>query len=884
MAQPENTYIGKLTTKFLRAASQQARGNVRGLGGILMGGDPGVGKTTFMDLFSDLTGINLITIEVPHIVEEHIINIPFIVYDQQTKSKKADSTQLQDRDPENDDKYDMVLADSNLFTQIKNARSVPDAQYVKNMTDPNPNSNRQRIAQQLYQQLGGTDTQIPPAIQEVRKGFKCILFFDEYFREAPVRIRNMLRDTINGNIGLHKIPGNTFIVYASNMRDEGLDSIPRNTQMSQRVEFKSPTEKEWFNWLETKYKSDPHVQLNPEVIKTFKTVITDESMSVNHSTSGVRTSPRRWEQLVLYVNQSLPVESPKDAAALLTNIKNNFVNYETGDYSPLAKKVITEIAKLIRKTSPDAKSVNAGAEVQGHDWVETLNHHIKTHMKAGKHRKYIPVVSGAPGVGKTRQIDVIADKNNLVAVAIDAARLSAEDVIGMPIPGKKIKEEDSDKVKKMQVKFTVPQLHTMITREIEEATEAHFEELVDDLGNEKAQEEFAKWEQQEWKFLIFFDELNRVDTKTFNSLRRIILEKNFGPASDGKGGMLHLPDGSIVVGAINPDPETGGTESMTGHFRDVVDVINATPAWSKVRQYLLNKENKGTSDAAVNATMHVIDEFVKKFGDKDREDKDERPFYVRSGEAEIYVSPREYDSLFSNMAPALDDAKDKILADTEMTEKEGIELLGQEIGEYLESGLLFPAEKTEAAGPEDFINLVSQWGESVADDAYGILIKKNVSVSDTWEGTLQPYFDGGKDVTNMPQDTNINTRVESTNAAQFVEEVSDTVAEELEKNHKRLLEQNEKKVHLDGEKIVKTEEETHRLGNIMMSLMFTLQIHNYQSDKILAIGKALNRAAVRSIKKIKGLSVEENQELVSAIAELRMDIHDAMVEVRHAGK
>ena len=293
MARNQNTYIAKLTTKFLRAASQQAKGNLRGLGGILLGGDPGVGKTTFLELFSDLIGINLITIEVPHIVEEHIINIPFLVYHPGDATTETGSSNLEDRNPENDDEYDMILADSNLYTQIKNARSVPDAQYVKNMTDPNPNSNRQRIAQDLYRQLGGTENRIPPQIQQVRQGFNCILFFDEYFREAPTRIRNMLRDTINGNIGLHKIPGNTFIVYASNMRDEGLDSIPHNTQMSQQITFKSPTEKEWFSWLTTKYKSDPHVQLNPEVIKMFQTVITDENMSIDDSSSGVRTSPRR---------------------------------------------------------------------------------------------------------------------------------------------------------------------------------------------------------------------------------------------------------------------------------------------------------------------------------------------------------------------------------------------------------------------------------------------------------------------------------------------------------------------------------------------------------------------------------------------------------------
>ena len=135
----QNTYIAKLANKVLRAGVAQSRGNMHGLGGLLLGGDPGVGKTTFMELFSDLTGIHLITIEVPHIVEEHIINIPFIVYNPDTETKKSDSSQLRDKDPTNKDEYDMILADSNLFTQISSARSVPNDQYVANMTDPNPN-------------------------------------------------------------------------------------------------------------------------------------------------------------------------------------------------------------------------------------------------------------------------------------------------------------------------------------------------------------------------------------------------------------------------------------------------------------------------------------------------------------------------------------------------------------------------------------------------------------------------------------------------------------------------------------------------------------------------------------------------------------------------
>jgi guanylate kinase len=503
-------------------------------------------------------------------------------------------------------------------------------------------------------------------------------------------------------------------------------------------------------------------------------------------------------------------------------------------------------------------------------------------MKSGKHRKYIPVISGAPGVGKTSMIDMIAQKNNLIAVDIDSSRLLAEDVIGMPVQGKRDEEK-----RKIEVKFTPPQLFQQIINKIEDSAEEHFEKLVSRLGDEEAQEEFAKWEQQTWKYLLFFDELNRVDTKTFNALRRIILEKNFGPASDGKGGMLHLPDGSIVVGALNPDRDTGGTQSMTGHFRDVVDVINATSSWTKTRQFLLNKskQNTGWSDAAVQASMFVIDEFAKKFADKNNDDKEQAPYYIQSGANTIYVSPREYDALFSSMVPALDEIKDEILADVDITEEEGIEEVRDVVADAMKSGLLFPAEKTEAAAPEEFVSMVSEWVSTMAKDVYGMLITKKVMSKDTWAGTLNEYITGARSSTKMPQDTNINNRVEATNAAQFVEEVSTAIADALqnEKQFKEIaLKQNEPKVALKGEKIAETEEKTHRLGNIVMSLLYTLHIHDYQNDRIMAIGKALFRAAKQTMKGLSGLDPDERRDLIVALSELRSDVHEALVEIKRA--
>lgn len=878
MARADQTYFEKLTVKFLRAARQQGSGNLRGLGGIMLGGDPGIGKTSFIELFSDLTGVHLITIEIPHIVEEHIINIPFLVYNPENQSTQAGRSELHDKNPNNRDEYDMVLADSHLFSQITNARVMPDNQYLQKMTDPHPNNNRSRVAQTLFQRLGGNEQTVPPAIDAVRKNFKCILFFDEYFREAPVRIRNILRDTINGNLGIHKIPSGTFIVYASNMRDAGLEDIPKNTQMAQRVEFNAPSAKEWFDYIETKYQNDPHVEMKSEVVSAFKKIITDDAISNDDLKSEVRTSPRRWEQLLLYVNQSLPAENSGEAKALITNVKNNFVNYETGEISALADKVLNTVTALIGETSNI--TINPKDTSGGEDWTDNLNHHINQHMKSGKHRKYIPVISGAPGVGKTSQIDRIAEKNNLVAVPIDTSRLNPEDVIGMPIPGQR--SEDQSEIK---VKFTVPQLYDEIRREIKAAAEDHFESLTEQHGEEKAKQEFEKWEEQEWKYLIFFDELNRVDKKTFNSLRRIILEKNFGPSSDQRGGVLGLPDGSVVVGAINPDQDTGGTESMTGHFRDVIDVIHATPSWDKTRNFLLNKKNTGLTPETLDATMFVIDEFVKKFGDKTgKHGEKQAPYYLSVGDGEgVYVSPREYDALYTNLASALEDAQEEILADPDMSSDEAKDIIADETGEYLESGLMFPVEKTDTAAPEEFMALVKAWADSLAGKIFSKLISKKVETQGSWSTILKPYLSGEKDVASMPNDSKINTAMNETSLGQFIEQISSSIANVMKDEdtlRKWVLDEDADKPALEDDQIVTTSEKTTQLGSFIMSFLYTLQLHEYAYDRIAAVGKSLSRGVSQSLKNIVGISDENKRDITSAAVELRSDIQDALEEVR----
>lgn len=155
----------------------------------LLSSDPGTGKTSVMNLLSKITGIEMITIEAPHIVEEHIVQIPFIIFNPQTNHETTGKTEL-----EKTAGYKVKMADSNLYTQIRNCRKVSDQDMLKGVY-----SSTDEVIQ-MFEYFGGTESEIPEDIKTFRDGYTCILFLDEYFRQTSLRIKNMLRGLLNNKI------------------------------------------------------------------------------------------------------------------------------------------------------------------------------------------------------------------------------------------------------------------------------------------------------------------------------------------------------------------------------------------------------------------------------------------------------------------------------------------------------------------------------------------------------------------------------------------------------------------------------------------------------------------------------------------------------------
>lgn len=719
-------YLEQITDHMLRHSFSK-------LGGFLLSGDPGGGKTSMIKAFSKVLGIELVIIEAPHLVEEHIVNIPFITFKPSSTSEHGEggSTKVSTE-------FGIKLADSNLHSKLTSAKPIPDAQLLKNIY-----SSPQDVIH-LWESLGGDRDTIPPRVADVRKIYSVILFIDEYFRQDNVRILNMLRDILNGQLGKDKIPTYAYIIYASNMNDEGLASIPENYEFAE-AELAPPSKDEWFSWFYHLYHGKNDTQgkslLNKDVVNKFFNILEEEHLSYKDEETAIRTSPRRWEQVLLYVSSSLPVKTAEEGKNLITNVRHNFESADKRT-SSLVEPVAQAVAELIKETSDI--DVSATAKNDETEWRNTLYHQIQAKEKMGDHRKYIPVIAGPPGIGKTSIASQVARDLDLRLIRVDVANKNPEDIIGLPVP-----KEKGDNI---SVHFTAPALHRVIMNEIHEEDAKHIAELKATGKNDEAKE----YPNKRWKYLILFDELNRADVRTFNSIRRVILEKEFGLDDDGN--ILRLPEEAIVIAAINP--EGVGTNEMTSHMADVIDVIHSEGSWKKQRELLEHEvstpsENKhGTNfqltTVAKKVALNVLDQFVDKYKTIDKEyngktlTTDTKPFYLDLGKT-VYVAPRAYTEIFGLMATGIQTQLDKYKnVDLSSAPKAVMEKfenqIRQAIYDKLASKIKFIGSKEGVSGlPETFKGWILKGGLELGE---GLFTKVAGSVDRDLGGILGKHLEG----------------------------------------------------------------------------------------------------------------------------------------------
>ena len=792
-------------------ANMKAKTQSVGKSGILLAGDPGVGKTSFIRFFSLLTGIELITIEAPHITEEHIINIPFIVYDPITKREENASTEFNTSD------FKVVLSDSNLFSKLKAVKKITDDQYLKAIYRSPAD------VVKVFEELGGDKNTIPEDIAEIRQSHKVILFLDEYFRQTSPKIRNMLRGILNNKIGSHDIPPDTFIIYASNINDEGVEDIPLNNDFHE-IEFAAPNKDDWFSWLVAKFEKDEKVKLDKRIIKKFYELLEEEDLNFNDVAAEVRTSPRRWEQILLYINSSLPVENAKEAKNLLTNIKAGFKNYLTGELSNIGPKVLHAVSELISETSEI--DIDATEENTEEEWQDTLEHQIKQKMKLGDHRKYIPIISGAPGIGKTTHATKIAKDLDLRYIYIDCSNLNPEDVVGLPLP------KGNDK-KKIETQFSEPGLYHQILKDIEVADKDHIEYLKHKLAGDEAKKAIKEYKDREWKYLIFFDELNRNSTKVFNGIRRLLLEKSFGGGFD-------LPTGSVIMSAINPSDHGAG--EMTHHMRDVVDVIDSKADFEKTKKYLQNMpfttlKNPKTAEVVYDILIKFVDKFKVKTAGSGISNK-QRSFYLDIGSSPVYISPREYSDLYSEAVIDFDQKIKRYLGRKNVADMTNDQLAETEIKlrtslfDSFKHKLANILTKHGAQAPE-FIEELKTWFQHSNEIDFGEGLYYKKAKTSSIETLLSSFFENPKDDTHLADDQDFISYIENNDSIKFKEELSSFLIAQFSKDedvHEKLLAKKHKGKRVKEDDIVFEDEEVSKFEHLIREIINAIEINKLSGD------------------------------------------------------
>lgn len=714
--------------------------------GLLLAGSTGIGKTTFIKQVGKILGMSIILIEAPHITEEHLINIPFITFKPQNQ-KKDGSVQI---DLNN---FDVSLAKSHLASELKSSVPLSDQEYLRTIQNSDDNT------KSIYKELGGEVDKIPDEISAVRHQYKVILFLDEYFRQTSANVRNILRGILNGRIGNDRIPPQVYVIYASNLSDTGstIEQIPLNADFKV-MDFKAPTKDEFFHYFISRFQKSSTVKLDPIVINSFYKALDDTHISHDDVETGVRTSPRRWEQLLLYVNASLPIDSKEKAGAVLANVKANFSSEE--ETSTLYKVADDIVREIIEKTGNVAHK-NVPPNEAG-KWRQTLENQIETKMKLGNARTYIPIVMGMPGIGKTAQMASIANDLNLRLISIDASTLSTDDITGIPIPGKE--EGNLTEADNLAVRFAEPALYQRIMTDIKEADD----EFMSDPHISK--EKKAAYQSQKFKYLIFFDELNRVSSpNVFNSLRRVILEKSFNDK-------LKLPDSAIIVAAMNPGDK--GTAELTSHLKDAVDLIDAHPDWPSFVEWLQSYSNvapnlKNYSAGAKDIAFKVVNSFANTLTIK-------RPmanikagsmkFYVKIQDQEnMYISPREYWTMYADLVAGISRALKK----SDFSE----DTLYKAVLQKLDSTLKWIMQKHEIDSPH-FLSAVADWLKQEMDK---LMIKKRGAIS--LESMLDDVM---KDSTkHLKDDQDFTNYVQNFDLNKFSEEIDNYFEKILAEEHKR---------------------------------------------------------------------------------------------------
>jgi len=596
--------FGKFVKTVLLNMINTSKGQEKG--SLLLKGDPGTGKTSSIEQFADIIGMKIITIEAPHVSEDAIISVPYLVKTGMNTEKK---TMEMKEDKNAAMGFEVVTAESSLITDLKNKKPMKQAEWDK--------------AVNRYAHIAKIREDYRKPIDKIRGTYNTILFLDEFYRTGSKRIQNLFRTILNGYLGDTPIPKNIYIIFASNMdnTDGSLDEVPLNHQFS-AVNFDTPNKEDFMAYIGSKFAgsegNENEAVVKPEVFNKFMEHLSDDDMGDKDEETGIRVSPRRWEEIIKYISNGIPPKNLKEAEALVQFVYTNMKDYKEGTQSSKTEKYAQLVRDLVKENSEfDVSHVSAP---KGTDWENLFESQIRTKMALGSDRKYVASLSGKPGVGKTSTMRRLAEDMGAKLIEIDCATLNSEDVVGLTTPNK-----NENGV--MQTKFTAPPLWSKIMDQ--------YDPTISIPGSS-------------YTHILFLDEITRASKRVMNSIRSLMLEKKVNAN-------YAIPDDMMIVTAMNPTDT--GTEELSDHLADVMDIIDVEVKDSELYKYLKSKDsNKEANDViGFDITTRVINIF-RELINKLESDEDTFGEPISGGSKKwywqwegnvIYVSPRELDDMIS---------------------------------------------------------------------------------------------------------------------------------------------------------------------------------------------------------------------------------------------
>ena len=610
---PKSSLTRKIVKEILSNMLAQLTGKIKT--GILLAGNPGTGKTSTIRFIANLFGMNLVTIEAPHITEENVISIPYIIFDTKTGKEVANSMQLKQEGSE----YKLIYAESNIVTQLKKLKPIREEQWEKIIR-------KSPLLKEYYEKFAVIIEQVRRNSEADKKGFSTILFLDEYYRRPSERIGNILRGILDGRIGSEKIPNDVYPIYATNLKDETGD-VEQQMEHEEfiQVNFDDVTKDEFARFIADKYtpvdittgeeKENPELtyEIDPDVYNEFLEILPEKLGQ--EPEKGLRMSPRRTEQVLVYLNSTVKnIQSVDDVRATLQYLKNLYTDYLTGETNPDYEKVKKLVVKFAKEKGIDVSSDID--EIPPTEWIKTFDLIMKAKEDADGELKITPIFASAPGQGKTSLVKQYAKDNKMGLIYINGYELSPDDVIGIPIP-----EEGKGKV---TTKFTEPPL---------------YKRIMDEYNELKNNESEYFQEGRKYNVILFIDEFSRVkNTKVFNALRMMMLEHKVTAE-------YPLPDDIIIVSAMNPNGV--GTSPLSEHMKDVVNVIPTGLSFKKMMIYLQSNTDPEFEDTKLgNILRNIISQIAVELGSDTNTEGEpidvEFTFYYWEvlPDTVVYVSPR----------------------------------------------------------------------------------------------------------------------------------------------------------------------------------------------------------------------------------------------------